>query len=214
MSVDRSEFIHVKKSKYKRSPHTPMNEIPVSNRFEGAEVDPELQTNLEIDNQPSNGKEWKTRKPKFYKKGKKGVETKTKGLHLKEGSQDYLVQFENEILRDIPDKCVFNFLHKLDIMKTPKQMLKKCRFCNFKKRSCLLEPESCQAKKKVCWNCEKLGHFTQSLCCKKRQRSTRRKLVKVYTKEPKSTLLTKENLNLILRRIEKLETDDKEKNES
>ena len=59
-------------------------------------------------------------------KRKKGVQTKTKGLHLKEGSRDCLVQFETEILRYIPDECIFNFLHKLDIMKTPKQRLKKC----------------------------------------------------------------------------------------
>ena len=64
---------------------------------------------------------------------------------------------------------------------------------------------------KACLNCE---HFTQSLCCNKRRIANRKKVVKVCIEEPQSTLMAKENLNLILRRIEKLETDDKEKNES
>ena len=90
-------------------------------------------------------------------------------------------------------------------MKIPKQMLKKCRFCNFKKRSCQINPENCQAKKSVCWNCKKPGHFTQSLCCKKRRTANKRKLPKLNIELPKSTLSTKEHLNLIYKTIKKLE---------
>ena len=59
----------------------------------------------------------------------------------------------------------------LKILRTPKQSLKKCRKCNFKKRTCILDPLSCKAVKSVCLKCQRFGHFPQSGCCKDQRKS-------------------------------------------
>ena len=55
-----------------------------------------------------------------------------------------------------------------DLMLTPKSLLKKCRWCTFKKRSCALDRTRCTASDKKCYICCKMGHFPKSLNCKKR----------------------------------------------
>ena len=56
------------------------------------------------------------------------------------------------------------------IIRTPKKKLKKCRFCNFKKRKCMLNYFSCKALQLSCTKCLKIGHFPQSLNCKARRK--------------------------------------------
>ena len=57
---------------------------------------------------------------------------------------------------------------------SPKSSLKKCRFCNFKKRSCTLHKSNCTAVSSTCYSCNKAGHFPKSLNCKKTRRSKRK----------------------------------------
>ena len=56
------------------------------------------------------------------------------------------------------------------ILNMSKRKLKKCRFCNFKKRTCALSPSSCKAHKLNCSKCFKRGHFPQSMTCKSKLR--------------------------------------------
>ena len=51
-------------------------------------------------------------------------------------------------------------------LKVSKKRLKKCRFCGFKKRSCLIDSSGCKARQLNCVKCSKLGHFPKSLNCK------------------------------------------------
>ena len=53
--------------------------------------------------------------------------------------------------------------------KSSKRRLKKCRYCNFKKRTCIVDPFSCKALKLKCFKCRRSGHFPQSLNCKARK---------------------------------------------
>ena len=93
---------------------------------------------------------------------------------------------------------------KARLIKIPKHELKKCKFCNFKKRFCQLNPENCQARRKVCWECKKEGHYPQSICCKKK-RSPRRKSQTIKLHREKVAQITRRNKKLILRTIERLE---------
>lgn len=63
-----------------------------------------------------------------------------------------------------------------------KRHLKKCKYCNFKKRSCVLNPHSCKAKTLYCNSCLKIGHFPRSINCK--------------TKKLKNVLLKQKNKNV------------------
>ena len=216
LSEDELEFITVMESKYKKRPHIQIFGVPLSNRFEGMPEEPEeseesvCQLNVKV-KPTTKVTKWKTIKSKFRKRRKDVGINQTTDLPHNERNESCLIQFETinnfQVLVDIPDEneWIGNCSHKTEIMKIPKQRLKKCRFCNFKKRSCQIDQESCEAKKKVCWNCKKPGHFTQSLCCKKRRTANKKKFPKSNTDLPKSTLITKEHLILILRTIQKLE---------
>ena len=59
-----------------------------------------------------------------------------------------------------------------------KKCLKKCRFCNFKKRSCILNSVSCKAKTLKCHTCSKYGHFPQSMDCKAKKLKRKMKRAK------------------------------------
>ena len=64
-----------------------------------------------------------------------------------------------------------NFIKQLDILQINKPDLKKCKRCNFKKRRCALDQFACNATNKCCFRCKKVGHFPQSLCCRKRRKA-------------------------------------------
>ena len=81
-----------------------------------------------------------------------------------------------------------------------KRFLKKCRYCHFKKRSCSLNPSSCEAQSKNCFKCGKRGHFPQSLNCKAKVESQKSKKAKSQEKR-KSSRVSKVNLDLVKERI-------------
>ena len=147
--MDGLEFIQINKSKCKKKPYKPTNAVPLSNRFEDLEEEPVLQADLK--NNPE-AKSMKKRKTKSNKRRKTVVINQTTDSHLIKENEQCLFKFETEnqfqTLTEIPDESM-NI-----IIQTPKHKLKKCRFCNFKKRSCLINPEGCQAKNKFCWNCK------------------------------------------------------------
>jgi hypothetical protein len=64
-----------------------------------------------------------------------------------------------------------NLIKNLKIKTTQKRFLKKCRYCNFKKKSCFINPSSCPALSSNCFRCYKQGHFLQSICCKIKKES-------------------------------------------
>ena len=78
------------------------------------------------------------------------------------------------------DSACGNLINRLEIIEIKKALLKKCRHCNFKKRSCMLDRSSCSAKEKTCLACLKGGHFPRSLNCK-RTRKARKSRVQSKT---------------------------------
>ena len=83
---------------------------------------------------------------------------------------DNLEQFETPNLFKLLDIMTEDCPERMDLnvnMKSePKHMLKKCRYCNYKKRLCAINSSSCVARIKKCVKCGKGGHYPQSMCCK------------------------------------------------
>ena len=141
---------------------------------------------------------------------KKFVQKKEKRINSNKDEESCLQKFETMNRFEMIDADVQIIIKKIEINKTPKKGLKKCRFCNFKKRSCSIDPSACTAKDKTCWRCNKVGHFPQSLCCQILRRLNRRKSDKVESDEIKS--ISKRNWRLIVKRIKELEYAEKQMN--
>ena len=71
---------------------------------------------------------------------------------------------------------------KSEVKSVSKHLLQKCRYCNYKKRSCVVDSSSCVALIKNCSKCGKLGHYPQSMCCKASKAS---KKVRKYNDQEK-----------------------------
>ena len=100
---------------------------------------------------------------------------------------------EEEVLKN-PKRDLFRDISK--------KLLKKCRYCNFKKRICLIDPTSCNAKQSNCFRCQKTGHYPQSLNCKIKNCKTK------TNQQPLPTVkLTKQISKLLIKRIKEIEFD-------
>ena len=95
---------------------------------------------------------------------KKTMKKKTNILTLFEVRNRY------SLLEDNPEIEIDSLIRRNVILKTSKQKLKKCSCCNFKKRSCLLDPQHCKALQSYCFKCKKKGHFPASIKCKMTKR--------------------------------------------
>ena len=120
----------------------------------------------------------------FHSKRKSKVEDKTHSQDSRklEENNCCIVTSKNQKDKDMCDLI------------TPKRCLKKCRYCNFKKRSCFFNPHSCKAKQLRCYSCLKMGHFPQSLNCKAR------KFVNRMIREEKNKII--DTLNNVNKRSE------------
>ena len=103
-------------------------------------------------------------------KGKKN--RKTYSLNI------FLVNNRYSLLTDNPEFEVEKLIERNLILKTSKKKLKKCRFCNFQKRSCLLDPDQCKALHSQCFKCNKKGHFPASIKCQTHKKIKRKILQK------------------------------------
>ena len=94
----------------------------------------------------------------------------------------------------------------MEILASRRRNLKKCRLCHFKRRKCIIDPDTCKAKKVPCNLCQNVGHFPKSLNCHKG-----RKLGRIRIK--KNTLLNIEgNRNKKHPKYEKYKIDENQKN--
>ena len=67
-----------------------------------------------------------------------------------------------EILMDNHEEGIKDIVKRNVILMTPKHCLKKCKRCNFKKRTCLFDSSTCKAAQQWCFNCTKKGYYHQS----------------------------------------------------
>ena len=127
---------------------------------------------------------------------------------------------DQKFILSIFDESVFpmqnsNFDYTVTInQKRSKNLLRKCRRCNMKRRLCQVSHLHCPALKRECFFCKKGGHFKGSLNCKKGRKSNR-KMSNYEAYSPKSNkhtlhqVLTDKDLALINRRIYEIESSSK-----
>ena len=194
------DFVLVKKSRSRNNDNNKIKDIVLTNRFERLVDEPvhlsNLRVHVDVVRKDKSKKVYK-KEEDLMAKHKKDIQ-KIKHCHL-----SHLETDKFHILEDVDDEGIEEVIKKVEIQETHKKRLKKCRLCNFKKRSCLLNPATCQAKKKACWSCKKQGHFTQSLICKKQRGTKKSPILKTYP--PKSKQPVKDHLDLIFQTITKLE---------
>ena len=118
------------------------------------------------------------------------------------------------ILENNSEEDLDNIIMKrLNIINMKKSLLKKCKTCNFKKRSCMLDRSSCPALKRICFACKKDGHFPRSINCKRSRMDIRSKSLTITSKNQlpaKGIKVSATNLILIKKRISQLETLNQE----
>ena len=94
-----------------------------------------------------------------------------------------LKQFETpnpfSVLENNPEEEIDGLIKRLQEFKRIEHMrkaqLKKCRHCNHKSRSCMLDGSNCTASDKNCTLCKKSGHYPKSLNCKKSRQANKSK---------------------------------------
>jgi hypothetical protein len=164
-----------------------------------------------IDVDELSKKGMKERKPRNRKFGRTAPLTKLKitshSLKKFEGHNCFSI-LESNAEEDF-DKIV---IQRLNIIQMKKTLLKKCKTCNFKNRSCMLNRSSCPALQRICFACKKDGHFPRSINCKK-LRLNRKSQTPVFvcnTQLRKREQISATNLSLIKERIGQLDTFDQE----
>ena len=65
-------------------------------------------------------------------------------------------------IKNIKKNKMNKMSHTWTLETIPRQFLKKCRLCCFKKRLCFTSPSQCTALDKRCFSCGKQGHFPKS----------------------------------------------------
>ena len=114
------------------------------------------------------------------------------------------------ILTEVSDDNIPDIVKKIGILKVRKKDLKKCKTCNFKRRQCVIDPQSCKAIGLHCFICKKNGHFSKSLCCKSRRKLKGNKN-RNESKKIDQVIISKRNLKLINMKINQIEYDLKRK---
>ena len=121
-----------------------------------------------------------------------------------------LTQFETSnafsTLIDNDEERFDNIIKRIEIMNTRRSNLKKCRKCGYKKRSCVLNPANCNAMKKLCFKCNKSGHFPKSIDCRGSKSTQRMRMSKQSNKQNsfKSEQFRKDVLLLINQKLDYL----------
>ena len=153
-------------------------------------------------------------KPHQRIKQREGKETSTKNKKINK-QKDHHVVSENQVedmLNKFKTANRFDILRDnqeedlLKILRTTKRSLKKCRKCNFKKRTCILDPSSCKEARSICRKCERFGHFPQSVYCKaQKPRKQKHSLANTFHNCPHSQKYKEDILHLLNKRIDQLE---------
>ena len=206
-----SAFITVNKKRYKRKPKNDKTGVDISNRFDilkdetchffmiDEEQEEKSRMNQDlIHSVPKESieeiiKHKRTGKKKVNLNGIKPIETKNRFKLFEDNSGENV------------DQIVRRKLEIQSIMNIKKCLIKKCRHCNFKKRSCIVDRSNCPASERRCEYCKKVGHYPQSLNCKKKRKGNCRKHSPFDLKSDKHQRIRRPILKLINARIKQLE---------
>ena len=158
----------IKPKKTKRVIKSTINIIKTFNKFEILEIEKCNIAEMET-------KKDKSRHCRLLKQKKKKKDNVSNFKVNKKGWQKYETNNSFEVLKDNDEEDIKKILLKNRILKTSKNSLKKCKRCNFKKRSCIFNPSSCKSIGNCCIKCQKSGHYPQSQNCKAKKKVNKSK---------------------------------------
>ena len=154
-----------------------------------------LNTNVSRKNTKDFSRRSKRNKDKFIK-------VKKQENKMQKDSKPIKCSNRFQLLEDKEEDEPYDLIHTLKIQQTPRHKLKKCRKCNYKKRTCEIDSSKCKSNVRDCYACHKHGHFPKSMNCKKRKKSSIRKK-EINDSAP--TKISKKNLKLIKKKITEIE---------
>ena len=112
--------------------------------------------------------------------------SKTKNIKNEELVFDSLRLFGTSNRFDIlRDNTKEDITEMINILNTPKRLLKKCKRCNKKRRACILDPSSCKTFDTPCSRCKKYGHCHKSINCQVWRNESKLKYKKFNAQDPK-----------------------------
>ena len=206
-------FKTVKAKKYQKKAMKKENVIETFNKFDILEEEMCIVT--EVNNVKSNNKKSKKRIKILRKKHFKTDEIDASNFKkaLNRFQKHLTTQNRFQIFEDNKEESLNRIIWRFDILQTDRKKIKKCHKCNFKKRTCILDPSSCQASQRCCYYCKKKGHFPSSACCKARRksRSKQNNKTKVQPKNKSQKNISMEMIRLVKNRIQELSKLEKSK---
>ena len=167
------------------------------------------------DSSTVEGYQWEVVSQKNLYRSKK--EIKKEIVTLKKDLSQLRTPNPFQILEDMDEDILPNLItiiktkqFETKLIKTnqiKKRCLKKCRHCNFKKRSCNLNFLNCVALSKICFRCGKNGHFPKSMNCKYNRKGEREKKI-IDQERKKLPVISMTVLTLVREKIKQLEISE------
>ena len=134
----------IKPKKSKRFIKLPVNAIKVRNMFESLQIEEcdivEIKI-IDLCDNEANTSDYLSESLKEKEK----LNLNAGKYDIKKGWKKFESKNRFEVLEDNPEENVIEMIKRNIILNTPKHCLKRCRQCKFKKRTCTLDPLTCQA---------------------------------------------------------------------
>ena len=144
--------------------------LPIKNECD-TEIENERSLQLKEHHKDNDQKSKLVKQFKVYEGDKKlfcDKKTKISSSVLESCLKKFECQNSFQILSDNPEETVQKIIKRNMLKQTPKKSLKKCKNCNFKRRSCVVDISNCKTFNRPCLSCNKPGHNPKSLQCKVR----------------------------------------------
>ena len=87
-------------------------------------------------------------------------------------------------LREYPEEDITKVLKICEVSRIPKKSLQKCKRCNCKRRTCVVDSSNCKAAQMLCKVCKKSGHFPKSRYCKAKKKAKLASIPPIDNKTP------------------------------
>ena len=195
-----------KQKKSKRFIESPANAIKIRNMFESLPIEEFDSVDIKIIDLSDSEANKSENLSEILKEKEKLIQNVRKVV-IKKGWKKFESKNRFEVLEDNPEEDVTEMIKRNIILNTPKHCLKKCRRCKFKKRTCTLDPLTCQAIKRFCIKCKKTGHYPQSSYCKAEEYEKKGSKSKIGTQMDTSSkmILNNDVIEFVKERIREIE---------
>ena len=187
--IQETDGIEFQKTKYRKKKETRKFFISTSNKFKLLEVDSVNEFDHQIFNNFAANK--KILVNSLDKSKSRNNCKRSEGSCKDKGKLNFEQYEDHNTFEALKGNTIEDVTEILNILRAPKKSLKKCRRCNYKKRTCVLDPWACISYERKCNRCHKYGHSPKSLNCKINRKETELKLRKTRVENSSDSLKKK-----------------------